>query len=697
MTSTGYNNRYREPDDAGDQNQANFKTQEKTAHQTSYESLGEDEKTGYQAANQHTAQFLDELKLVNGKSADAFETWGSRINDYGLRERREMVNSYADAMNSVGWNDRDDRKAASLEVAQNTFRPIYEKIDTETAINQYNISKGLEEFLLKSKVEHLERMTLPNGEEILQFKVKNKKAAKKLIEDSGGELYEVPGTFSGKKIEKFQEDFADALTKSDRDPEQYKEKMNEALEKALDYWRGNDYDKGILRYKVTYKNPNEANDEANDEATDEDTGEDVAMLAQVEHRKEDTKNVYADLKGLDEDAREEAVRELVHARMQPILEVQEEFRNNHNQGNTAVDQVIYTMKNTETEQLGHIIEKGSPEDLEKALQDNALRHEEMAHSMRENNGFILMRDYEYPQPMGDSSRMEHPGLQESLRDTAQKYLDDVNQLMESRGSEMPQLQQEMVARMTEDFAKTIKNMEEREDERGIRSYTMAESRYLDQTAEGIQYLLRPHDADFWKDRDSSSWLLAIDERMNDAVSPVLDACPPENLAETTHLRDLLKNRHRNDLYTLMRDHDQEGYREQADEVNGAMTEMLEHMAQRGGVLESQDERFRTNLDFQPIERGDAEQTEARAKELEEYVRGANEAMKHQFAVMNRDHYNIATGETTRFLSSKLDFDNFAPAELTDEERNDLRAARLEHLEQAAHAVHTLTTPMEEKA
>ena len=683
MTSTGYNNRHRASEEAGDQNQAGYKAEAKTTHAAGYDSLGEDEKTGYQASNQHTARFLDELKGTNEKSASAFENWRDRINDYELRERRETVNSYADAMNSVEWNNREERKEAALEVAHNTFRPIYEKLDTETALGQYNISKKLEEYLLKNKVQHIERLTLANGEEVLQFKVKNKKEAKKLIEESGGELYKVPGTFSGKKIEKFEGDFSEALMKSDRDPGKYKEEMNDILEKAMDHWRGIDQNSGILRHNVSYKNPQQEN-------TQEETGEEIAMIARVEHQNDNARAIYEDLKGLDEEARSDAVKELVHERMKHVLDAQEEFRSEPDNMDArgamhsiATHQMVHTMKTIEAERIGEIIEKGTTLDLEKALETNASNHEEIAHSIRENNGSILMKDYNPPSGLED-----HRNLIED-----QIYLDSVKDLMAARDSEMPEFQREMITRMSENYEMKLRDIEETEQNPSTNGVSKQDYNYLSQTAAGMQYLLRPHDDEFWKLHDRPNPAITVNEQMDHAIQPILEECPQKNLAEAEHLRDLMKEHYRSGLVQVLRGGNPEEYRKRADEVQEAMTEMLKKESEQGGVIENPDPRLETSLDFQPSGRADTAKTEAEAQKLSEYISDVRDALGDLTLMANQDHAEMIQNKMERFQNNFEVFSNFAPDGLTDRNGNDIRHDLLEQLEIGARHIHTLTAPM----
>ena len=188
--------------------------------------------SSYQAANQHMVKFKDELKAINEKTAMDFE-FRKNPAEYDLAERKEALEAVEHAFNKTQWNSKWERRIAAEDIAQNSFQPMYRRIELAEAAAQHKIP---EEFLAAAKEEQInyaDEHQTEDGAKVLEFHVKDIETAQRLVEHSNG-AFEIVSTW---QLDHYRDKFADALYESDKNPNAA-EQMGKFLEQGINYYNG---------------------------------------------------------------------------------------------------------------------------------------------------------------------------------------------------------------------------------------------------------------------------------------------------------------------------------------------------------------------------------------------------------------------------------------------------------------------------
>ena len=188
--------------------------------------------SSYQAANQHMVKFNDELKAINEKTAMDFE-FRKNPAEYNLAERKEALEAVEQAFNKTQWNSQWERRIAAEDIAQNSFQPMYRRIELAEAAAQHKLPDEFVAELKNEQIQYVEEHQTEDGDKVLEIAVKDIETAQRLVEHSNG-AFQIVSTW---QLDHYRDQFADALYESDKNPNAA-EQMGNFLERGIDYYNG---------------------------------------------------------------------------------------------------------------------------------------------------------------------------------------------------------------------------------------------------------------------------------------------------------------------------------------------------------------------------------------------------------------------------------------------------------------------------
>ena len=204
--------------------------------------------SSYQAANQHMVKFKDELKAINEKTATDFD-FRKNPAEYDLSERKEALEAVEQALNKTQWNSKGERWVAAGDIAQNSFQPMYRRIELAEAAAHHRFP---DEFLAEVKEEQInyaEEHQTEDGAKMLELHLKDIETAQRLVEHSK-RAFQMVSTW---QLDHCRDKFADALYESDKNPNAA-EQMGKILERGIDYYNGEIYRDANLDGKTEESN-----------------------------------------------------------------------------------------------------------------------------------------------------------------------------------------------------------------------------------------------------------------------------------------------------------------------------------------------------------------------------------------------------------------------------------------------------------
>ena len=191
--------------------------------------------SSYQAANQHMVKFKDELKAINEKTATEFD-FRKNPAEYDLSERKEALEAVEQALNKTQWNNKGERWVAAGDIAQNSFQPMYRRIELAEAAAQYRFPNEFLAAMKEEQINYAEENQTEDGTKVLEFHLKDIETAQRLVEHSN-RAFQMVSTW---QLDHCRDQFAFALYESDKNPNAA-EQMGKILERGIDYYNGEIY------------------------------------------------------------------------------------------------------------------------------------------------------------------------------------------------------------------------------------------------------------------------------------------------------------------------------------------------------------------------------------------------------------------------------------------------------------------------
>ena len=514
------------------------KTEGKEEHRTEHPN------SSYQAANQHMVKFKDELKSINEKTAMDFE-FRKNPAEYDLSERKEALEAVEHAFNKTQWNSSWERRIAAEDIAQNSFQPMYRRIELAEAAAQHRLP---EEFLAAAKeeqIEYAEEHQTEDGAKVLEFHLKDIETAQRLVEHSNG-AFEIVSTW---QLDHYRDQFADALYDSDKNPNAA-EQMGKFLEQGINYYNGeisrdanldgkteegNRFERAAqeLREKAeegnTFQQEGNRFERAAQELREKAEAADPAAIESLKNNtfqqadeaasgkqqmaKEEVEYAepsYAEmltfrrLEDMDEETLDHEVSELVHQKLQHTETYLEELQKAGHRDADAVAEVQRTLHEAAHDGIQNIVEKGDEENFSKILRHMEGANRELSSQMWERKGFIEGGP-DYQQPV----------LPDEFKNVtaAAEYADQVEALTEEYDKDISSMNHILLKQMLERMDTrrgALETVQEEWDKAGYRPGDevppgMTDPRDLAEDfqemhniAAGLDYLMRVEDPVYWK-------------------------------------------------------------------------------------------------------------------------------------------------------------------------------------------------------
>ena len=449
--------------------------------------------SSYQAANQHMVKFNDELKAINEKTAMDFE-FRKNPAEYDLAERKEALEAVEQAFNKTQWNSKWERRIAAEDIAQNSFQPMYRRIEIAEAAAQHKLPDEFLAELKNEQIEYIEQRQTEGGDMMLEIAVKDIETAQRLAEHSKGTFQ----TVSTWQLDHYRDKFADALYESDKNPNAA-EQMGNFLEQGINYYNGEIPREPHLDGKAeegnTFQQDNEAASGKRQMAEEEVEYDEPSYAEMLAFRR---------LENLDEEALDHEVSELVHQKLQHTETYLEELQKAGHRDADAVAEVQRTLHEAAHDGIQSSVEKGDEENFSKILRNIEEANRELALKMWERKGFIEGGpDY------------QQPALPDEFKDVtaAAEYTDQVEALTEEHQKDISSMNHMLLKQMLERMdtrREALEPVQEEWDKAGYRPgdevppgvtdpRDLAEDfQEMRNIAAGLDYLMRAEDPVYWK-------------------------------------------------------------------------------------------------------------------------------------------------------------------------------------------------------
>ena len=456
--------------------------------------------SSYQAANQHMVKFKDELKAINEKTAMDFE-FRKNPAEYDLAERKEALEAVEQAFNKTQWNSKWERRIAAEDIAQNSFQPMYRRIELAEAAAQHKLP---DEFLAAAKeeqIEYAEEHQTEDGVKVLEFQVKDIETAQRLVEHSNG-AFQIVSTW---QLDHYRDQFADALYDSDKNPNAA-EQMGKFMEQGINYYNGEIPRDAHLDGKTEGGNTFQQDDETA-------SGKQQMAKEEVEYDEPSYAEMltFRRLENLDEEALDHEVSELVHQKLQHTETYLEELQKAGHRDADAAAQVQRTLHETAHDGIQSSVEKGDEENFSKILRNIEEANRELALKMWERKGFVEGGpDYQQPVLPDEFKNMtavaEYSDQVETLREEYQKDISTMNHMLIKQMLERMDTRREAVEGVQEGWDKAgyrpgdevPPGMTDRRILEGILPELAEDFQEMHNIAAGLDYLMRVEDPVYWK-------------------------------------------------------------------------------------------------------------------------------------------------------------------------------------------------------
>ena len=307
--------------------------------------------SSYQAANQHMVKFNDELKAINEKTAMDFE-FRKNPAEYDLAERKEALEAVEQAFNKTQWNSKWERRIAAEDIAQNSFQPMYRRIELAEAAAQHKLPDEFLAELKNEQIEYVEQRQTEGGDMMLEIAVKDIETAQRLVEHSNG-AFQIVSTW---QLDHYRDQFADALYNSDKSPNAT-EQMGKFLEQGINYYNGEIPRDADLDGKAEEGNTASGKQQMAEEKVEYDEPSYAEMLA------------FRRLENLDEETLDHEVSELLHQKLQHTETYLEELQKAGHRDADAAAEVQRTLHEAAHDGIQSSVEKGDEENFSKILRN----------------------------------------------------------------------------------------------------------------------------------------------------------------------------------------------------------------------------------------------------------------------------------------------------------------------------------------
>ena len=449
--------------------------------------------SSYQAANQHMVKFKDELKAINEKTATDFD-FRKNPAEYDLSERKEALEAVEQAFNKTQWNSKWERRIAAEDIAQNSFQPMYRRIELAEAAAQHKIP---EEFLAAAKeeqIEYAEESQTKDGAKVLEFHLKDIETAQRLVEHSNG-AFEIVSTW---QLDHYRDQFADALYESDKNPNAA-EQMGKFLEQGINYYNGEISRDAHLDRKTEEGNTFQQDDEAA-------SGKQQMAKEEVEYAEPSYAEIvtFRKLENLGEEALDHEVSELVHQKLQHTETYLEELQKAGHLDADAVAEVQRTLHEAAHDGIQSSVEKGDEENFSKILRNIEGANQELALKMWERKGFIEGGpDYRQPALPDEfknvTAAAEYADQVEALAEEHQKDISTMNHMLLKQMLERMDNRREALETVQEEWDKAGYQPGDEVPPGMTHPRDLAEDfQEMHNIAAGLDYLMRVEDPVYWK-------------------------------------------------------------------------------------------------------------------------------------------------------------------------------------------------------
>ena len=436
--------------------------------------------TSYQAANQHMVKFEDELRAVNEQVATDFDRRKNPA-EYDASERKGMLEAVNEAFNKTEWNSTLERRMAADDIAQNTFQPMYRRMEIAEAAAQYKLPEQFLEELEKEKIKEFELRIEEGKESELLLEAKDMETARRLVKQSNGAFHIV----STRQMDHYRDQFADALYSSDQN-DKAMEQMEDSMEKAISYYNGD--------------LPEEKHPEGKEESDQKQAshGPDEQMEPSNRERME-----FQSLETMNEYEREYKLKDILSGKLKYTQIYLDNLQQANHPDAAAINEIQQALHELNHEGILISVEKGNEENYAKIMQNIEEADEKLALQMHEGKGSVNGMDY------------RQPTLPEEFLDLndINSYADQVEDAAKEQRENMSTLNYEVIQHMLHRLDAMTEAMEPVQQEWDRAGYQpggklpegVASPQELSEEfhemhgiAAGLDYLMREEDPVYWK-------------------------------------------------------------------------------------------------------------------------------------------------------------------------------------------------------
>ena len=437
----------------------------------------DDRDSSFGAANQHIVKFTDELRSVNEQAALNFDRRKNPA-EFDMSEKKEMVEAVEQAFNQTDWNSAAERRTAADDIAQNLFQPMYPRVEIAEAAVQHKMPEAFLEELKQEKIDHFNL----KDDGTLQLIVNDAEAAQRLVEKSDG-IFHVAST---RQLDYHRDQFADALYDSDKHEEGARDLMGKSLDDAVRYHSGDV--SGVKRWDEAV---NERDDfwGPDEDNSDKRQAEGAAEAAALDPSEPGYREMLAfrNLENMNEHQMDDTIRDILNEKLHHSEEYIADLESNQHPDAEAVHHVKDALHEMTYDGIQEAVDNGNAENFAMILRNIEESDNKLALEMRETNGFVRGEEYKQPklEPEFTSPEM------------AKEYVEAVYEKVNEYREEMPDLHYGIAKRLLGDLDSRTEMVEQAESP-GLSPETAEDYRAMHQTAEALDYIMRPHDTEFWK-------------------------------------------------------------------------------------------------------------------------------------------------------------------------------------------------------
>ena len=442
----------------------------KDKEKTEFSSDGRD--NSFRAANQHIVKFTDELRSINEKAALNFDRRKNPA-EFDMSERKEMVEAVEQAFNQADWNSASERREAADDVAQNMFQPMYPRVEIAEAAVQHKLPGEFIEELKQEKLNYFEM----RDDGALQITVDNMEAAKRLVEKSDG-VFHIAST---RQLDYHRDQFADALYNSDKHEDAH-DLMEKSLDDAVRYHNGDI--SGVRRWDEPTEEKNDFWNPDEEEADQRQAEGDSMESSEPGYRE---MLAFRNLENMNEYQMDYTIRDILNEKLYHSDEYIADLQSSQHPDAEAVLHVKDALHEMTYDGIKEAVDNGNAENFALILRNIEESDNTLALEMREANGFVRGEEYV---AVRVAQEFTDP-------DMAKEYVEAVWEKVNEYREEMPDLHYGIAKRLLGDLDSRAEMLEQSESP-GLSPETAEDYRAMQQTAGAMDYLMRPHDTEFWK-------------------------------------------------------------------------------------------------------------------------------------------------------------------------------------------------------